>query len=54
LAGDPSPVDAAFTDSAHYMCWPLHNIRSLLDRTPELRVNLQSLVNRDLAGKLSA
>jgi CRP-like cAMP-binding protein len=52
LVGDPSPVDATFTDSGRYMCWPLHNIRSFLDRRPELRVNLQSLVNRDLAGKL--
>ena len=52
LAGDPSPVDATFAESARYMCWPLHNIRSFLDRRPELRVNLQGLVNRDLAGKL--
>jgi CRP-like cAMP-binding protein len=54
LTGDPSPVAAAFTESARYMCWPLHSIRSFLDRRPELRVTLQGLVNRDLARKLEA
>jgi hypothetical protein len=34
------------------MCWPLYNIRKFLDKRPELRVTLQSLVNRDLAAKL--
>ncbi|HEY6368473.1 MAG TPA: cyclic nucleotide-binding domain-containing protein [Candidatus Binatia bacterium] len=52
LTGDPSPVDATFTEPGRYMCWPLYNIRSFLDRRPELRGTLQSLVNRDLAGKL--
>jgi hypothetical protein len=52
LTGEPSPVDATFTDTARYMCWPLNNIRSFLDKRPALRVTLQSLVNRDLAGKL--
>ena len=54
LTGDPSPVDAAFTESARYMCWPLQSLRSFLDRRPELRVTLQGLVNRDLARKLEA
>jgi hypothetical protein len=45
-------VDAMFSDSARYMSWPLYNIRSFLDKRPELRVTLQSLVNRDLAEKL--
>jgi len=52
LTGDPSPVDATFTETARYMSWPLLNIRSFLDKRPELRVTLQSLVNRDLVGKL--
>jgi CRP-like cAMP-binding protein len=52
LTGDPSPVDATFTEPGRYMCWPLYNIRSFLDKRPELRVTLQSLVNRDLAAKL--
>jgi CRP-like cAMP-binding protein len=54
LTGDPSPVDAAFTGAARYMCWPLHNLRSFLDKRPELRVTLQGLVNRDLSRKLDA
>lgn len=52
LTGDPSPVDATFTEAARYMCWPLANIRSFLDRRPDLRVTLQGLVNHDLARKL--
>src|SRR5262249_29634333 len=54
LTGDPSPVEATFTKPARYMCWPLESIRSFLDRRPELRVALQGLVNRELAGKLGA
>jgi hypothetical protein len=52
LTGDPSPVDATFTETGRYMCWPLYNLRSFLDKRPELRVTLQSCVNRELAGKL--
>jgi CRP-like cAMP-binding protein len=52
LTGEPSPVNATFTETARYMCWPLSNIHSFLDKRPELRVTLQSLVNRDLAAKL--
>jgi CRP-like cAMP-binding protein len=52
LTGDPSPVDATFTGTARYMCWPLHDIRSFLERRPDLRVTLQGLVNHDLARKL--
>src|SRR6185503_18492522 len=32
LTGDPSPVDATFTKPARYISWPLHNIRSFLDK----------------------
>jgi CRP-like cAMP-binding protein len=52
LTGDPSPVDASFIEPGRYICWPLYNIRSFLDKKPELRVTLQNLVNRDLAAKL--
>jgi CRP-like cAMP-binding protein len=37
LTGDPSPVDVTFTEPGRYMCWPLYNIRSFLDKRPELR-----------------
>ena len=52
LTGAPSPVDATFTGTARYMSWPLQSIRTFLDRRPDLRVTLQGLVNRELAGKL--
>jgi hypothetical protein len=32
--------------------WSLGDLRAFLDRRPELRATLQSLVNRDLAVKL--
>jgi hypothetical protein len=52
LTGDPSPVDATFTRTGRYMCWPVQSIRSFIDRRPDLRVTLQGLVSRDLALKL--
>jgi CRP-like cAMP-binding protein len=52
LTGAPSPIDAFFTENARYLCWSLGNLRTFLDRRPELRATLQSLVNRDLAVKL--
>ena len=54
LTGEPSPVDATFAESARYMSWPLHDLRSFVDRRPDLRVTLQGLVNSDLARKLEA
>ena len=52
LTGNPSPVEAAFTEPARYLCWPLLNLRTFMDRKPELRATLQRLVNQDLAGKV--
>ena len=52
LTGEPSPVNAAFTETARYMCWPLSELRAFLDKRPELRTTLQGLVNRDLASKV--
>jgi hypothetical protein len=52
LTGDPSPIDATFTSAGRYMAWPLESLRSFMDRRPDLRGTLQSLVNRDLASKL--
>jgi CRP-like cAMP-binding protein len=52
LTGLPSPVDATFSEAARYMSWPLASLRAFVDKRPELRVTLQGLVNRDLAGKL--
>ena len=52
LTGSVSPVGAAFTGPARYICWRLSSIRTFLEKRPELRVTLQGLVNRDLAGKV--
>jgi hypothetical protein len=52
LTGAPSPVEIVFSEPARYMRWSLADLRSFMDKRPELRVTLQQLVNRDLAGKL--
>jgi hypothetical protein len=52
LTGEPSPVEVTFTEPARYMRWPLPSLRRFMDRRPDLRITLQGLVNRDLAGKL--
>ena len=52
LTGDPSPVEMTFTEPARYMRWPLPSLRRFMDKRPDLRVTLQGLVNRDLAGKV--
>lgn len=52
LTGRNSLVDAVFIGGARYMSWPLTSLRVFIDKRPELRLALQSLVNRDLAGKL--
>jgi CRP-like cAMP-binding protein len=52
LVGAPSPFDATFSGDARYICWPVTNLRTFLDKRPELRSAIQRLVNRDLAHKL--
>jgi CRP-like cAMP-binding protein len=54
LSGDPSPVEMTFTEPARYLSWSLPSLRRFIDKRPDLRVTLQGLVNRDLAGKLEA
>ena len=53
LTGEPSPINVTFTEPARYMHWSLANLRRFLDVRPDLRVRLQTLVNRDLAEKLN-
>jgi Popeye protein conserved region len=52
LSSDPSLVEVTFSETARYMRWSLPSLRTFMDKRPELRVTLQALVNRDLAGKL--
>ena len=52
LTGNESLVDASFTSNARYMSWPLGSLSAFMEKRPDLRVTLQGLANRDLAGKL--
>jgi CRP-like cAMP-binding protein len=54
LSGEPSPIEASFSEAARYMRWSLPSLRRFLDQRPDLRLTLQGLVNRDLAGKLES
>jgi CRP-like cAMP-binding protein len=54
LTGNPSHINASFTEPGRYIRWPLANLRTFLDKQPELRVTLQRLVNQDLARKLES
>jgi hypothetical protein len=52
VSGEPSPIEVSFSEAARYMRWSLPSLRRFLDQRPDLRVSLQALVNRDLAGKV--
>ena len=52
LTGERSPVEVTFNEPARYMSWSLASLRTFVDKRPDLRVTLQGLVNRDLAGKV--
>ena len=52
LSGEPAPVAATFRETARYFAWPLTSLRVFLEKRPELRSALQSLLNRDLVTKL--
>jgi CRP-like cAMP-binding protein len=54
LSGDPSPIEASFSESGRYIRWPLDSLRAFVDRRPELRHALQSFLNRDLSAKVEA
>jgi CRP-like cAMP-binding protein len=53
LTEEISPVGAVFTEPTRYFRWPVNGIRSFLEKRPDLRIALQSLVNRDLAEKIA-
>ena len=52
FTGEPSPIDVTFAEPARYMRWSVPSLRRFADKRPDLRVTLQGLVNRDLAGKI--
>ena len=52
LTDAPSPVSACFVESGRYIEWPISQLRTFVDRKPELRIALQQHANQDLARKL--
>lgn len=52
LTDTPSSVSASFVENGRYIEWPLEQLRTFLDRRPELRLALQRQVSQDLARKL--
>ena len=52
VTGEPSVLDATFTEPGRYMSWPLASLRTFLERRPELRIALQRLASHDLAAKV--
>jgi CRP-like cAMP-binding protein len=52
LTGNPSPFSASFVGSGRYIRWPLADVRAFLDKRPDLRQLMQSLVSRYLAEKV--
>jgi hypothetical protein len=47
-----APCDAFFDQHARYIAWPVFAVRDILAKDPELRVQIQAIVNKDLATKL--
>jgi hypothetical protein len=45
-------VEAVFTNAARYIAWPVHSLRALLDKKPDMRLALQQLASRDVSRKL--
>ncbi|WP_137180442.1 Crp/Fnr family transcriptional regulator [Roseomonas sp. AR75] len=54
LTGEPSPVDARFTEPGRYICWPTGRLRAFLEPRPELRAAVLGHVKQDVARKLHA
>ena len=52
LTGDPSPVDAAFTEPGRYIRWPTAPLRRFLEQRPELRAAVLAHAKQDIARKL--
>jgi CRP-like cAMP-binding protein len=52
LTGQPAHVDASFNTPGRYINWPVMNVETLLNRSPELRQIIQGMVNKDLAAKV--
>ena len=52
LTEEPSSVDAAFLTAGRYVKWPIADLRSFLEKTPDIRAALQRHVNTALAKRV--
>lgn len=53
LTGNPSPVAAIAQPGARFIQWNATELRTFVDKRPELRTALSSLVNAELARKVA-
>jgi hypothetical protein len=52
LLGTAASATVEVSPGARYVEWDAAHLRSLLTRSPDLRIAFESMLNRDLAGKL--
>lgn len=52
LLGTPATATVEVSRGARYVEWDAAHLRTLLTRSPDLRIAFESMLNRDLAGKL--
>lgn len=52
LLGTPATATVEVSPGARYVEWDSAHLRSLLTRSPDLRIAFEGMLNRDLAGKL--
>ena len=53
LTGQPAAFDAEFAEDAHYMCWPVADIQTILGNNPELANKFNDVVNRYLVAQIN-
>lgn len=53
LTDQPSAFDAAFSEEARYMCWPVTDIQTFLGNNPELANKFNDVVNRYLVAQIN-
>ncbi|MGB5769405.1 MAG: hypothetical protein WBM32_05980, partial [Crocosphaera sp.] len=49
FAGSPMPIGIKFITVSRYISWPIEPLQKNLDKQPELRAKLRSIVSQDLA-----
>jgi CRP-like cAMP-binding protein len=52
LLGTPATATVQVSPGMRYVEWDTAHLRTLLTRSPDLRISFEGMLNRDLAGKL--